>query len=149
MTTRGYEGNRLAKNAIGRDLPHLQPPNNESPGYKRIWESVVQDFPPTHFRESDRGTLNNYVRVSLLLRQTERQLERAGLLVEGPHGLVENPLLKTVDKLTRNLLAHARALKITPLSRNDRKQVPKESEHLKRQLAADDSPGAPGLKLAS
>ena len=146
--SKGYQGSRLAKKALAEDAPHLQPPAEESAQYQKTWRSIVEDFPSTHFRESDRPTLHNYIRLTLILRQAEAQLGREGFMLEGPHGPVEHPAMRVVDKLTRNLLAHARVLRIVPTARLQNTQVPKDSEHLKAQLEAQETAPS-GLKLAS
>ena len=133
------------------EMLYLQPRAHPDSRYAEYWRGVVEDFPPDHFRESDRATLDSYVVLRMRADDVDALLDRQSLLIPGPRGDERpNPLLKTSESLRKSLVGLARSLKVTPLSRADNKQVPKESEHRKRQQQQErEDRQSPGLSLAS
>ena len=147
----GFRGGKLAGAALQDEVPYLQPPKGCSHEYRRLWRSVVEDFPPDRFRESDRGVLETYIGTLERLRETEAALAGEPMIIENRLGSpIKNPLFDMVEAMTRSSLAQARALKLVPSARENTRSVPQQSEHRRRQgeeAAAAKRPG--GIRLAS
>ena len=147
----GFRGGKLASGAMQDDIPYLRPPKGSTPEYRRIWESVVEDFPPDRFRESDRGVLETYVGTVERLRETEAALAGQPMMIENRLGTpIKNPLFDMVEAMTRSSLAQARALKLVPSARENTRSVPQQSEHRRRKAEAKTAGKRPsGIRLAS
>jgi hypothetical protein len=79
--------------------------------------AIVASTPATHFVESDRPLIDAYARTLDLCDQAAEALEREGALIAGR----PNAWLRVLAGQTRLAAQLARALRLTPQSRLDRK----------------------------
>ena len=120
--------------AVLQEAEYLDPPDNCSPEFMREWQHIVDDFPPSWFRLSDRPLLTEYVRTKMLLDRLHEQVNALGnnLTYLDKNNLPRpHPLLNALTKTQQNFKMLASTLRASPSAR--RAEVPKSPRRSKTQ----------------
>lgn len=94
----------------------------EMPGYfvgdqVELWNEIVASMPKGTFRLADSMLIERLVLASLRLREAERIVADAGLLVAGAQGIVKNPALIVIHGAERQVVALSDRLGLSPAAR--------------------------------
>jgi phage terminase small subunit len=112
---------------------YLSPPENSTPEFRKEWRQIVEDFPPTWFRSSDRPVLTEYVRTKMLLDRLHKQVDALGdNLTYLDRNMMprRHPLLDAVTKAQQNFKMLAVTVRLSPNAR--RAEVPKSPRQAKK-----------------
>lgn len=89
----------------------IAPPDSLSDDVKRVWVSVVSAHPADYFSAAHVPMLRSYCYAAARAGDLQTRLDK---MQYGDEEL--GPMLDTLDKLERRMLASARSLRITPQS---------------------------------
>src|SRR5688572_29713458 len=98
---------------------------------KKVWESIVIDYPPKHFRGANLPILEQFCRAHALAAECDRAIESAGLLVDGK----PNPTIYIRTQAWREMRSASTKLRLTisSLQRADSaKARPNAANHLSK-----------------
>jgi hypothetical protein len=100
-------------NVSGR-VPRLSPPSILGTAEKRLFTSITNSCPATHFRPSDQPLLVQYVQAVCLAEQAAGKMAETG----GPvHDGEINPWFRVHERAVRMMSVLAMRLRLTPASR--------------------------------
>lgn len=117
MAQLGRPTNRLATKALQATAPGLKPPPGKPQAFIDLWNLVVGDFPGDYFIPSDATILEQYVDVTLRIKELDMDLAIEGLVVKGRLGAERNPRVSIQAEMRKTQIAYARMLRIGPSSR--------------------------------
>lgn len=116
----------------------------DDPEEKDLWLHFSRARPVEDWAEHDKYSLVELVKLEVQRRQARAQMVGQDLAVISPHGgMTENPLLKVIDRLTRQQLAIMRSLHMNVIaggSTTVKKHARQEQQA--RQLQAEQASGA-------
>lgn len=119
MAQLGRPTNRLATSALQANQDRLKPPAGKPQAFTDLWDTVVGDFPAGYFIPSDATILEQYVDVSLRIKELDSDLAIEGIMVMGRFGPIPNPRVAMQSELRRTQIAYARMLRVGPSTRLD------------------------------
>lgn len=110
---------------------------------QELWLQFSRARPVEDWAEHDKYGLVELVKLEIQRRQARAQLAEQDLTVVSPHGgLIENPLIKIIDRLTRQSLSIMRSLHMNVIaggSTTVKKHARQEQEA--RRLQAEQASG--------
>lgn len=119
------EVERLASD--GFDPMQTTPPNHLNPIAKQEYKRVIEDVQKLPLRNLDRAMLENYCLWYSIFKETSLKLQDEGMTIVEDEYSIEHPLVKTLEKATKNIRSTASELGLTVDSRL-RIYVPKVEE---------------------
>lgn len=120
------EVERLA--ADGFDPMQVTPPNHLNSVAKYEYRRIINDVQKLPLRNLDRAMLESYCLWYSVFKETSQKLNEQGITVKDEDGnFIEHPLIRTLEKATKNIRSTASELGLTVDSRL-RIYVPKETE---------------------
>lgn len=84
---------------------------------RAFWNETVACMPADVFKTADSALLERFVLASLRLREAERIVADAGLLVAGAQGITRNPALMIVTVAEKQVVALSDRLGLSPAAR--------------------------------
>ena len=134
MAQMGKKTNRMVSDAVGEDAEYLKPEKGKSKEYRKIWDCVVMDFDPLHFRESDRPVLDAFCEVVLKLEAVREECKTTPYTEIDEKGKTKIAAVHDLEhKLANQATAMAKTLKIVPSARMQKTQNTGESQWAKRR----------------
>lgn len=130
LTKDEIEDRKHAETLAGDGLVAMQitAPNHLNSIAKQEYKRVVQDLQNLPLRNLDRAILENYCLWYSVFKETSQKLNETGNIIQGEEGnYEESPLIKTLEKATKNIKATASELGLTVDSRL-RLYLPKKEE---------------------
>jgi hypothetical protein len=121
----GITPNALEIGVLQEDT-FMEPPEGSTSEFEREWYQIVEDFPPTWFRPSDRPVLTEYIRTKIMLDQLHAQVNALGsdwTYLDKNNLPRPHPLLNVLTKTQQNFKMLASTLRASPSAR--RAEVPK------------------------
>lgn len=119
------EVERLA--ADGFDPMQITPPNHLNSIAKQEYKRVIEDVQKLPLRNLDRAMLESYCLWYSVFKETSLKLREEGMIIVEDEYSIEHPLVKTLEKATKNIRSTASELGLTVDSRL-RIYVPKVEE---------------------
>lgn len=100
-------------------VPESYPPPADLPvPVHQVWRAAVADLGgANHMRESFQPALVAYCQAVYVHTQASANIQEFGVLVEGPHGMIPNPLLRVQKDAAATMLRMAETLGLTPSAR--------------------------------
>lgn len=92
-------------------------PNHLNSVAKQEYKRVVKDIQKLPLRNLDRALLENYCLWYSVFKETSKKLSEEGMTVIEDEMSVEHPLIKTLEKATKNIKSTASELGLTVDSR--------------------------------
>lgn len=130
MTKDQIEDRKAAEKLAADGLVEMQisAPNHLNSIAKQEYKRVIGDLQKLPLRNLDRAILENYCLWYSVFKETSRKLTEQGNILQDPNGeYYENPLLRTLEKATKNIRSTASELGLTVDSRL-RLYLPKKDE---------------------
>ena len=132
--TNTEKGKELAMRAAIQGLLH--PPAHMNITAKQIpyWKAVMSTRARQLWTETDLELAVSLVRWKAQLDEVETKLEKDGLFLKNKNGtIIENPAQRTVERLSRRIMAMSRMLQLQALAvvgdpRNGKKKLQSENE---------------------
>lgn len=123
------EDRKAAEHLAGDGFVEMQitAPNHLNSIAKQEYKRVVQDIQKLPLRNLDRAVLENYCLWYSVFKETSKKLNEEGMTVVEDELSVEHPLIKTLEKATKNIKSTASELGLTVDSRL-RLYLPKKEE---------------------
>lgn len=99
-------------------VEQFPPPTSLPEQVHEVWKAAVADLGgANHMRESFIPALQAYCNAVYVHDQASRSIHEVGLLVAGPHGAVQNPMLRVQKDAAATMLRYAETLGLTPAAR--------------------------------
>lgn len=120
MTKDEIEDRKAAEKLAGDGLVEMQvtAPNHLNSIAKQEYKRVIGDLQKLPLRNLDRAILENYCLWYSVFKETSQKLTEQGNIIEDEDGdYVENPLIRTLEKATKNIKSTASELGLTVDSR--------------------------------
>ncbi|MGQ5519112.1 phage terminase small subunit P27 family [Enterococcus gallinarum] len=120
LTKDEVEDRKSAEKLAGDGLVEMQitAPNHMNSIAKQEYKRVVGDLQKLPLRNLDRAMLENYCLWYSVFKETSQKLtEQGNILDDGEGNYEENPLIKTLEKATKNIKSTASELGLTVDSR--------------------------------
>lgn len=129
LTKDEIENRKAAEHLAGDGFVEMQvtAPNHLNSIAKQEYKRVVQDIQKLPLRNLDRAVLENYCLWYSVFKETSKKLNEEGMTVVEDELSVEHPLIKTLEKATKNIKSTASELGLTVDSRL-RLYLPKKEE---------------------
>lgn len=130
LTKDEIEDRKAAESLAGDGFVEMQitAPNHLNSIAKQEYKRVVQDIQKLPLRNLDRAMLENYCLWYSVFKETSQKLTQQGNIIgDEVNGYEENPLIKTLEKATKNIKSTASELGLTVDSRL-RLYLPKKEE---------------------
>lgn len=107
----------------------VTPPNHMNPIAKQEYKRVIEDIQKLPLRNLDRAILENYCVWYSIFKEASKKLNEHGSFIKKNDGTYEeNPVIKTMEKATKNIKSTASELGLTVDSRL-RLYLPKKEEN--------------------
>lgn len=120
------EGERLASDGFAPMQP--TPPKHLNGVARYEYKRIINDVQKLPLRNLDRAMLESYCLWYSVFKETSQKLNEQGITIEDENGnFIEHPLIRTLEKATRNIRSAASELGLTVDSRL-RIYIPKETE---------------------
>lgn len=119
LTKDEIEDRKAAERLAGDGFVEMQitAPNHLNPIAKQEYKRVVQDIQKLPLRNLDRAVLENYCLWYSIFKETSKKLNDEGMTIQEEGVSFEHPLVKTLEKATKNIKATASELGLTVDSR--------------------------------
>lgn len=124
------EDRKAAEMLAGDGLVELQvsAPNHMNSIAKQEYKRVINDLQKLPVRNLDRAILENYCLWYSIFKETSKKITEQGSIVgDEESGYTENPLIRTLEKATKNIKSTASDLGLTVDSRM-KLYLPKKEE---------------------
>lgn len=136
LTKDEIEDRKAAEHLAGDGFVEMQvtAPNHLNSIAKQEYKRVVQDIQKLPLRNLDRAMLENYCLWYSVFKETSQKLtEQGNIIGDEENGYEENPLIKTLEKATKNIKSTASELGLTVDSRL-RLYLPKKKKNDKEDM---------------
>lgn len=130
MTKDQIEDRKAAEKLAGDGLVEMQvtAPNHMNSIAKQEYKRVIGDLQKLPLRNLDRAILENYCLWYSIFKETSQKLREQGNTIKDEDGnYIEHPLIRTLEKATKNIKSTASELGLTVDSRL-RLYLPKKDE---------------------
>lgn len=119
LTKDEVEDRKSAEKLAGDGLVEMQitAPNHMNSIAKQEYKRVVGDLQKLPLRNLDRAMLENYCLWYSVFKETSKKLNKEGMTIVEDEMSVEHPLIKTLEKATKNIKSTASELGLTVDSR--------------------------------
>lgn len=149
MANMGKTPNKLMQDAVGEKPAYLKPPRGSSKKFRALWRMIIEDFPPTYFKESDIPVLEEFIHLKLSLEELRAQCEGEPYTycTSSSGRTVINPIHTMRLNTFGRLASVGRSLRLMPSGRMKENQTPKESEWAKRRASKQKEQANTAVKL--
>lgn len=112
--TRAHQPREHEPQASG---PIGEPPGHLDASAANLWRYYVANSPPGLLTSLDRAVFTTFIQAATAIDECAATLNREGLLVETPRGLIEHPAARSMARLSAVLLRAAAECGFSPASR--------------------------------